>query len=145
MRKDWKELFDEDTVAQANLSSTYPNIIRAWHRHLKGQVDYFLSLRASIKIGAFDEKSGELTKLFQAHSIAGGACTRSIIGMALKRSETNPPCCYISPLSCMTLQILTKNVDHGMTQHLFPKSSTAKKMILVLANLGIGIIHLTSD
>ena len=63
MRKDWKELFGEDTVAQANLSSTYPSIIRAWHRHLRGQVDYFLVLKGLIKICAFDEKTKELNEV----------------------------------------------------------------------------------
>lgn len=29
MRKDWKELFAEDIVTQANHSLTYPNITRA--------------------------------------------------------------------------------------------------------------------
>ena len=38
-----------------------------------------------------------------------------------------------------------RNVEHGMTQHSFQKSLTAKRMIRVLVNLGIGIIHPTSD
>ena len=63
MRKDWKDLFGEDVVAQANFSFTYPDIIRAWHRHLKGQVDYFLALKGSIKIGVFDEKTEELNEI----------------------------------------------------------------------------------
>ena len=41
----------------------YPNIIRAWHRHLKGQTDYFLALKGSIKIGVFDEKTNELNEI----------------------------------------------------------------------------------
>ena len=63
MRKDWKDLFEEDTIAQANLSFTYPNIIRAWHRHLKGQTDYFLALKGLIKICAFDEKTEEINEI----------------------------------------------------------------------------------
>ncbi len=63
MRKDWKELFAEDNVMQANLSLTYPNIIRAWHKHLKGQIDYFLVLKGAIKIGVYDEKSSELDEI----------------------------------------------------------------------------------
>ena len=51
IRKDWKELLQEDSIAQANLSISYPNIIRAWHRHLKGQVDYFIVLKGAVKIG----------------------------------------------------------------------------------------------
>jgi dTDP-4-dehydrorhamnose 3,5-epimerase len=63
MRKDWKDLFAEDNIAQINHSFTYPNIVRAWHRHMRGQVDYFLPLKGSIKIGVFDEKSGELDEI----------------------------------------------------------------------------------
>lgn len=63
MRKDWKDLFGEDTIVQANLSSTYPNIIRAWHRHLKGQTDYFLVLKGMAKICAFDDDTKEVDEI----------------------------------------------------------------------------------
>jgi dTDP-4-dehydrorhamnose 3,5-epimerase len=63
MRKDWKDLFGEDRIAQANFSFTYPNIIRAWHRHLKGQNDYFLALKGAIKICAFDDETEELNEI----------------------------------------------------------------------------------
>ena len=63
LRKDWRELFKEDDIVQANLSISYPGIVRAWHRHLKGQVDYFVALNGVIKICAYDEKSGELTDI----------------------------------------------------------------------------------
>ena len=66
MRKDWKELFGEDTVAQANFSFTYPDVIRAWHRHVKGQVDYFLALKGSIKICAFDDKTAEVNEVISS-------------------------------------------------------------------------------
>lgn len=62
MRKDWKELFKED-IAQANLSISYPNIIRAWHKHLRGQVDYFIALKGAIKICAYNEETGELDEI----------------------------------------------------------------------------------
>ncbi len=63
MRKDWTDLFAKDTIAQINHSFTYPNIIRAWHRHLRGQVDYFLALKGTIKIGVYDDESGELDEI----------------------------------------------------------------------------------
>ncbi len=66
MRKDWKELFGEDTITQANFSFSYPNVIRAWHRHVKGQVDYFLALKGSIKICAFDEKTAEVNEVISS-------------------------------------------------------------------------------
>lgn len=53
-RKDWLDLFGEQWVAQANLSMSYPGIIRAWHRHARNQVDYFIVLRGAMKIVAYD-------------------------------------------------------------------------------------------
>jgi dTDP-4-dehydrorhamnose 3,5-epimerase len=41
MRTDWRDLFGEDAIVQVNHSFTFPDVIRAWHRHLRGQVDYF--------------------------------------------------------------------------------------------------------
>lgn len=61
-REDWRELFGDDKVAQANLSFTYPGMIRAWHRHNRGQVDYFVVMKGSLKICAYDDKQGSPTK-----------------------------------------------------------------------------------
>ena len=63
MRKDWKSLFSGDIISQANLSMTYPPIIRAWHKHVKGQTDYFIVLNGSIKICAYDEETEEITEI----------------------------------------------------------------------------------
>jgi dTDP-4-dehydrorhamnose 3,5-epimerase len=63
MRKDWKDLFAEDEIAQANVSITYPGVIRAWHRHLRGQTDYFVALKGAIKVCCYDEKTGELNEI----------------------------------------------------------------------------------
>ena len=54
-RQDWKELLGEDTIVQANLSYSYPGMTRAWHRHNRGQVDYFIVLKGSLKICAYDD------------------------------------------------------------------------------------------
>jgi dTDP-4-dehydrorhamnose 3,5-epimerase len=48
MREDWKELLGEDRIVQSNLSFSYPGMIRAWHRHSRGQVDHFLVLKGSL-------------------------------------------------------------------------------------------------
>jgi dTDP-4-dehydrorhamnose 3,5-epimerase len=66
MRKDWKDLFGNDSIAQANLSLTFPSVIRAWHRHLKGQTDYFIALKGTIKICAYDEKTEELNEIISS-------------------------------------------------------------------------------
>jgi dTDP-4-dehydrorhamnose 3,5-epimerase len=60
MRTDWFDLFGKDTIVQVNHSFTFPNVIRAWHRHLRGQVDYFLVLKGAVKICGFNDETREL-------------------------------------------------------------------------------------
>jgi len=62
LRKDWVELIEEDQIVQSNISFSYPGMIRAWHRHLRGQVDYFLVLRGALKICAYDDREDLPTK-----------------------------------------------------------------------------------
>lgn len=62
LRQDWQEFIDE-WITQANLSYSYPNIVRAWHKHLRGQVDYFLVLRGAMKICAYDEETRKLAEV----------------------------------------------------------------------------------
>jgi dTDP-4-dehydrorhamnose 3,5-epimerase len=68
MRTDWMDLFGEDKIVQANHSFTFPDVIRAWHRHLRGQVDYFLALKGTIKICAFDDITSELDEVVSSGS-----------------------------------------------------------------------------
>jgi len=63
MRKDWKDLLGRDQPVQTNFSITYPGIIRAWHRHNRGQTDYFIVLRGALKICAYDEETNELDEI----------------------------------------------------------------------------------
>jgi dTDP-4-dehydrorhamnose 3,5-epimerase len=62
-RQDWQDLLNEERPAQANFSSTYPSVIRAWHRHLKGQTDYFVVVNGELKICAYEEKTKELNEI----------------------------------------------------------------------------------
>jgi dTDP-4-dehydrorhamnose 3,5-epimerase len=62
IRSDWSDLIDE-WVTQANFSRSYPGVVRAWHRHLRGQVDYFLVVKGALKICAYDESSGKLVEI----------------------------------------------------------------------------------
>ncbi|MEM3386074.1 MAG: dTDP-4-dehydrorhamnose 3,5-epimerase family protein [Nitrososphaerales archaeon] len=62
-RQDWKEILGDEWIAQANLSYSYPNIVRAWHRHLRGQTDYFIVVKGAMKICAYDEKTKELDEI----------------------------------------------------------------------------------
>jgi dTDP-4-dehydrorhamnose 3,5-epimerase len=56
IRNDWNDLIDGDEIVQFNLSTSYPNIVRAWHRHLRGQVDYFYCIKGAVKVCAYDDR-----------------------------------------------------------------------------------------
>jgi len=62
LRADWEDLLGGDTVMQANLSLSFPGVIRAWHRHQRGQVDYFLVMRGSMRICAYDDAPASPTR-----------------------------------------------------------------------------------
>lgn len=62
MRSDWAELLEGDVIVQGNLSMSYPGMIRAWHRHRRGQVDYFVVVRGAMKICAYDDDPGSPTR-----------------------------------------------------------------------------------
>ena len=61
IRKDWSHLFGEKWISQANISYSYPGIIRAWHRHKRGQIDFFMVLQGSMKIVAYDDNKQSAT------------------------------------------------------------------------------------
>ena len=62
LRQDWKELLNDEPIAQANLSLSYPGIIRAWHRHVRGQVDYLIVIQGAQKIVAYDDRVDSPTR-----------------------------------------------------------------------------------
>lgn len=61
LREDWTDLLKQDKIVQFNLSFSYPSIVRAWHRHLKGQVDYFICISGAIKVCAYDDRENSKT------------------------------------------------------------------------------------
>src|SRR5487761_734595 len=61
IRSDWKNFLDDDTIAQLNLSCSYPGIIRAWHRHTRGQNDYIACLKGSVRVCVYDDREGSQT------------------------------------------------------------------------------------
>ena len=62
LRQDWRDFVDE-WMAQVNLSYSYPNVVRAWHKHLRGQVDYFLVIKGAMEICAYDEETRRLAEV----------------------------------------------------------------------------------
>jgi len=63
LRQDWKEMFEDEWIAQVNVSSSYANVVRAWHKHMRGQVDYFFVLKGAMKICAYEEETGKLAEV----------------------------------------------------------------------------------
>jgi dTDP-4-dehydrorhamnose 3,5-epimerase len=62
-REDWYDFVEpDDEILQVNLSYSYPGMIRAWHRHEKGQVDYFITIRGATKICAYDDDENSSTR-----------------------------------------------------------------------------------
>jgi dTDP-4-dehydrorhamnose 3,5-epimerase len=59
-RQDWNE-YDIDP-AMSYYSMTYPGVVRAWHRHLEGQIDYFVCPQGRIKVGVYDDRDKSPTK-----------------------------------------------------------------------------------
>jgi len=63
LRQDWRDLLEDEWVTQANISYSYPNIVRAWHKHERGQTDYFLVLKGAMKICAYEEETGKMVEI----------------------------------------------------------------------------------
>jgi dTDP-4-dehydrorhamnose 3,5-epimerase len=63
LRTDWKEFLEDEQVKQINLSYSYPNVVRAWHKHTRGQIDHFLVIQGAMKICAYDEETGKMAEV----------------------------------------------------------------------------------
>lgn len=61
-REDWKEFIGNDRIVQVNMSLSHPGVIRAWHRHSRGQTDYFCVVDGEAEIGVYDGTEGSKTK-----------------------------------------------------------------------------------
>jgi len=120
IEKTGKTFSRNDVPAQANFSVTYPGIIRAWHRHLRGQTDYFFALKGAVKICAYDDKTSELAEVISAEQNLQAVRMPGNYWHGFKAVAMNQPSCSISPLTSMNTQNQTKNADLGMTRHSSP-------------------------
>ena len=59
-REDW-ELYDP-APAMSYYSMSYPGVVRAWHKHLRGQVDHFVCPTGRIKVGIYDDRDDSPTQ-----------------------------------------------------------------------------------
>jgi dTDP-4-dehydrorhamnose 3,5-epimerase len=62
MRIDWMDVFQNE-VSQVNMSISYPGIVRAWHKHERGQIDCFVVIKGALKICAYDDETHELDEV----------------------------------------------------------------------------------
>jgi dTDP-4-dehydrorhamnose 3,5-epimerase len=67
-REDWDFYAGEDSPAMSYFSVTYPGVIRAWHRHRRGQIDHFVVPHGRVKVAVYDDRpesptEGELDTL----------------------------------------------------------------------------------
>ena len=69
IRRDWSNLLHGEDFVQANFSISYPKIIRAWHRHKRGQVDCFVVLKGALKICVFDDVTEELNEIISTGDV----------------------------------------------------------------------------
>ena len=59
-REDWEEY--DPGPAMSYYSLSYPGVVRAWHRHRRGQVDHFVCPSGRIKVGVYDDREGSGTR-----------------------------------------------------------------------------------
>ena len=95
MREDWKGLLFDDKIVQFNLSYSHPGIVRAWHRHIRGQVDYFICIEGSVKICAYDDREnsktfGELNEIILSGERLGVARIPGILWHGYKVVDAKP-------------------------------------------------------
>lgn len=54
-RTDWLDFFEGKIPQQTNLSKSKPGVIRAWHKHNRNQIDYFIVTKGTMKICITDK------------------------------------------------------------------------------------------
>ena len=95
LRDDWKDLIFDDQLKQVNLSFSYPGVVRAWHRHIKGQIDYFVCITGAIKVCAYDDRedsktNGELDEIILSEDKLEIARVPGILWHGYKALGTEP-------------------------------------------------------
>ena len=82
-REDW-DIYDPDP-AMSYYSMTYPGVVRAWHRHTRGQIDHFVCPNGRIKIGVYDDREDSATQ---------GELNTFVIGEHRQQAVRIPGACW---------------------------------------------------
>jgi len=59
IREDW-DIYEN--VKMTYYSKSYPGVIRAWHRHVRGQTDFFIVPVGNIKVAVYDDRENSPTR-----------------------------------------------------------------------------------
>lgn len=72
LRRDWEDFLDGDSILQVAVSQSHPGVVRAWHRHTRGQVDYLVVLQGRVRVVAVDGWEGSGTRGKLAEVVISG-------------------------------------------------------------------------
>lgn len=61
-RSDWSFYDEDDEPEMSYVSMSYPGIVRAWHRHRRGQIDHFVVPKGKVKVVAYDDREESPTR-----------------------------------------------------------------------------------
>ncbi|MCQ4333141.1 dTDP-4-dehydrorhamnose 3,5-epimerase family protein [Natronomonas sp. F2-12] len=105
-RDDW-DLYDP-APEMSYYSLSYPGIIRAWHKHVEGQIDHFVCPQGRIKVGIYDDRDESPTK---------GEVNTFIIGEHNQKAIRIPGDCWhgfkvIGDEQAMLINFPTKPYDY---------------------------------
>ena len=82
-REDWDEYDPEPAMSYFSMS--YPGVIRAWHRHTRGQIDHFVCPQGRIKIAVYDDRDDSPTQ---------GEVNTFVIGEHSQQAVQIPGACW---------------------------------------------------
>lgn len=105
-REDWN-IYDPEP-AMSYYSVSYPGIVRAWHKHRRGQIDHFVCPSGHIKIGIYDDRDDSETQ---------GQLNTFVIGEQAPRAVRTPGDCWhgfkvVGDERAMLLNFPTKLYDY---------------------------------
>ena len=82
-REDWPEYDPEPAMSYYSMS--YPGVVRAWHRHRRGQIDHFVCPSGRIRVGVYDDREDSPTR---------GEVDEFVIGEHAQRVVRIPGACW---------------------------------------------------
>jgi len=98
---------DHVKFGQVYLSVTYPQVVKAWHMHMR-QHDLVVCLRGMILLALYDDRDGSPTR---------GELQEVYLGTQSPRRVRIPPCVYhgwkcVSPEDAMVVNVASELYDH---------------------------------